>query len=66
MFVDINRGGQLFRINIDITLLRLPCDLVSIDVQDIMGVHVQNVVGTIHKIRLDNNQEKLEIYEDNT
>ncbi|CAK80892.1 unnamed protein product (macronuclear) [Paramecium tetraurelia] len=43
MFVDINRGGEQIRVNLDIEFHKFPCDILSLDVQDIMGSHVVNV-----------------------
>jgi len=55
MFIDINRGGEKLIINIDITLHRLPCMILSLDIQDVMGSHSVNVHGTLHKDFLDQN-----------
>lgn len=52
MFVDINRGGDKLRVNMDITLPRYPCDIVSVDLQDIMGSHSVNIGGELYKRRL--------------
>jgi hypothetical protein len=52
MFVDINRGGDKLTVNMDIVLMRYPCDIVSVDVQDIVGSHTVNVGGTLYKRRL--------------
>jgi hypothetical protein len=52
MFVDINRGGEQIQVNIDILLSRLPCDIVSLDAQDIMGTHIVNVGGQLFKKRI--------------
>ena len=45
MFVDINRGGEQIRVNMDLVFPRFPCDIVSVDVMDIMGSHTVNVGG---------------------
>jgi len=45
MFIDINRGGDKLRVNIDLYFPNLICDLVSLDAQDIMGSHHVNVAG---------------------
>jgi len=31
MFVDVNRGGEKIRVNIDIMLTHFPCDIISLD-----------------------------------
>jgi hypothetical protein len=55
MFIDYNRGGEKLQINIDLELKKTPCDVISLDVQDVMGTHVVNVAGAMDKIRLDKN-----------
>ena len=47
MFVDSNRGGQMFEIKFDITVFRIPCDVISLDITDVMGLHKENVRGTV-------------------
>ncbi|CAD8177444.1 unnamed protein product [Paramecium pentaurelia] len=56
MFVDINRGGEQIRVNLDIEFHKFPCDILSLDVQDIMGSHVVNVEGRLIKKRIKNGQ----------
>ena len=31
MFVDINRGGEQIRVNMDVTFPNFPCDILSLD-----------------------------------
>jgi hypothetical protein len=38
-------------------MYRLPCQILSLDVQDIMGSHSVNVHGTLHKDRLDKDEK---------
>lgn len=59
MYVDINRGGEKMRINIDVTMHHMPCHIVSLDLQDVMGSHEMNIGGTIYKNRLDVNGKRL-------
>lgn len=40
-------------INVDIDLVHLPCSILSLDVQDIMGSHSVNIQGNLMKYRLD-------------
>ena len=40
-------------VNIDIIFPYMPCDILSLDVQDIMGTHKSDVMGELYKIRLD-------------
>jgi hypothetical protein len=37
----------------DIDLTRLPCSILSLDVQDVMGIHVLNIGGNLKKYKLD-------------
>lgn len=53
MYIDVNRGGEKLVINIDIELVRLPCSILSVDVQDVMGSHSVNLHGSLVKSRLD-------------
>lgn len=57
MFVDSPpladiHGGEL-QINMNITMPNVPCAILSVDAQDIMGTHVVDVGGELHKTRLD-------------
>lgn len=53
MLVDMDSNSDKLTINLDIVLYRLPCSIVSVDAQDIMGSHSLNVHGLITKTRLD-------------
>ncbi|EGR31815.1 hypothetical protein IMG5_101180 [Ichthyophthirius multifiliis] len=52
MFIDIVRGGQKIKVNLDIDFPKFPCDILSLDMQDIMGSHTVNIEGTINKRRI--------------
>ncbi|MCQ2819170.1 MAG: endoplasmic reticulum-Golgi intermediate compartment protein [archaeon] len=53
MIVDINRGGSKMPINIDVELQNLPCSIISIDLQDVMGAHSVNLEGNMTRSTLD-------------
>ena len=55
MLVDTNVGSDMLKINMDITMKRLPCMIASVDSKDMMGSHSLNVQGRIIKKRLDKN-----------
>ena len=55
MIVDLNRGGSKLTINMDIELINLPCSIISIDLQDVMGAHSVNLEGSVTRMRLDKN-----------
>ena len=59
MLVDISHHDDRLNINIDIEFPRMPCDLMSLDIQDIMGTHVVDIGGTLYKKRLDSRGEFL-------
>jgi len=49
MYIDVNRGGEKLRVNMDIDLTRLPCDIISLDMQDVMGSHFVNTGENLYK-----------------
>lgn len=57
MFVDapMDHEGQhaMLQINMNISMPQIPCAILSVDAQDIMGSHVVDVGGKLHKMRLD-------------
>ena len=59
MFIDVNRGGDKLNINVDIELYRLPCSILSLDIQDVMGSHTVNIHGSLMKYRLDKDKKIL-------
>jgi len=54
MFVDVTKdsGHAMIQINMNISVPKLPCAVVSVDAQDVMGSHVVDVGGELHKTRL--------------
>jgi hypothetical protein len=48
-------------------MLRLPCSLLSLDIQDVMGTHIMNIEGTLIKSSINSNGQILasEIMEPN-
>ena len=40
-------------LNIDLTLPKAPCAILSLDVVDVTGVHEVNIEGRLHKHSLD-------------
>ena len=43
-------------------MLNMPCSILSLDVQDVMGIHILNIGGTLTKIRIDKNGKNLGEY----
>lgn len=64
MLVDTSHSQDLLKINIDIILNKLPCSIVSLDVQDMMGNHALNVHGKLNKNRVDRNGNFIALYEE--
>ena len=52
MLVDISHHDDRLNINVDITFPKMPCELLSLDVQDVMGTHIVDIAGSLYKIRL--------------
>lgn len=51
--IDVNSGEEKLHINLDITLSKAPCSILSLDIVDVTGVHVVDIEGKLHKYRLD-------------
>ena len=58
--VDRSRGEKL-SVNVDVTFPRVPCYLLSIDVMDISGEHVDDVKHDIDRTRLDQSGKVLDV-----
>ena len=64
MLVDTSHSQDLLKINIDIILTKLPCSIVSLDVQDMMGHHSLNVHGKLSKNRVDMSGNFIALYKE--
>eukprot|EP01083_Nonionella_stella_P250073 864064_1 len=56
MFVESLEGNldnEKLEIHLDMTMSELPCAIISLDLQDVMGSHHVDVGGTLEKVRLD-------------
>ena len=51
--IDSSHRDDFVNVNIDIIFPYMPCDILSLDVQDILGTHKSDVMGELYKIRLD-------------
>ena len=51
--IDVNSGEEKLHINLDITLPKAPCGILSLDIVDVTGVHVVDIEGKLMKHRLD-------------
>ena len=50
-------------INMNITMHRAPCHILSLDVVDVTGVHVVDVAGRLHKHRIDRNGNYIGVHD---
>ena len=55
MLVDSSHSQDLLKVNLDVILTKLPCSVVALDIQDIMGNYSRNVHGKLLKNRVDRN-----------
>ena len=62
MLVDITHHDDRLNINIDIIFPRIPCDILSLDVQDVMGTHIVDIAGSLFKKRLNSNGDVINEY----
>jgi len=53
IMIDVNSGEEKLHINLDITLPKAPCGILSLDIVDVTGVHVVDIEGKLLKHRLD-------------
>ena len=56
-YVDKNRGSDQIQVNIDVDLYNLPCELLSIEIRNDLGLVVQNVQGNLTKYNLNSRHE---------
>ena len=53
MYVDVNRGADKLKVNLDINIDHIPCDLLAILTADALGERSTDIKGEITKSRLD-------------
>jgi hypothetical protein len=49
ILVDLSNNSETLKINIDMTFDHIPCNILSVNAQDIMGTHSIDIEGTIVK-----------------
>ena len=60
MYVDVNRGSDKLKVNLDIDIDNIPCDLLAILTSDALGERSSDIKGEIIKSRLDKKGRKLD------
>lgn len=55
----MSHRDDFVNVNLDITFPKTPCDILSVDVEDILGTHKTDVMGELHKDRINRNGLKL-------
>lgn len=57
IMVDIRHHDDKLNINLDIVFPKMPCELLSLDVQDVMGTHIADIAGSLYKKRISKTGE---------
>lgn len=57
MFVDTSHHDDRLNINVDIVFPKMPCEVLSLDIMDIMGTHIVDIAGSLYKKRISQTGE---------
>ncbi|CEM24367.1 unnamed protein product [Vitrella brassicaformis CCMP3155] len=60
MYIDHRRDDDRLQINLDVSIHRLPCEILSLDAQDVMGSHEVDIHGNLVKTRISKDGAELE------
>jgi len=52
MLVDISHDDDRLTINLDIVFPRMPCEVLTLDVQDVMQMHINDIRGEVDMRKL--------------
>ena len=55
MLVDITNEDDRLTINLDIVFPRMPCEILTLDVQDVMNMHITDIRGEVEMRQLSSN-----------
>ena len=55
LLIDNSISSSSLKINVDLTMHRIPCYILNMDISDFTGAHTSNVKGTLTKTSLDAN-----------
>ena len=61
IFTQSSHASDTFKINIDIVMPKMPCDIIGLDLEDQLGNHISDYYGELHKHRLSEEGESLSI-----
>ena len=61
MFVQTSHKLDTIRVNMDIDLPYMPCDVIGVDVEDSIGNVIQDYYGELHKHRISGKGEELSV-----
>ena len=64
MLVDTDINSDKLKINIDVSMSHLPCSLVSLDTQDVLGTHSVNKHGSLVKKKLNSQGQVIGVEND--
>ena len=59
LIIDTSHRDDFVNINIDITFPRMPCDILSLDEQDVLGTHKTDMMENLQKHRLNENGKRV-------
>lgn len=57
LIIDMSHRDDFVNVNMDISFPKIPCDVLSVDIEDVLGTHKTDVMGDLHKKRLNKNGE---------
>lgn len=64
VIIDANvQAVSKLNINMNITMHRAPCHILSLDIVDVTGVHVVDVQGKFFKHRIDSNGQYIGVHD---
>jgi len=51
--ISTSHSKDTFKVNLDITFPKMPCDVIGMSLQDSLGNQINDYYGELHKHRLD-------------